>query len=234
MNLVTLHRILLAALVGIPLLAACISRPGIVRETGMVNTEKSHPVIPRYEDKECTITIKELHLEEWQNLLENTCFTTRQQRVRGYRLPPLHFFQLIVTNRSGESLYCNEITLQYGNTIKQQITAPEMKKNYTSPLYDIFNFKSIFSWRRELAEKRSDNSINYDRDTIELKGSVIPAKSSAYRIVAFNWIPVQNRKFTLRLQLKTGERKKIIDFKLVKSEYRTKGKHFLKNNGKEK
>ena len=210
------------------LLASCSSGDVIVHHTvaekGAADTDSEF----------CAVHVEALNPSTWKHLLGSKIYMKKEPEGKVARVPQLPFFQIIIKNISPQPLRIEKIYLIYGNTLTEPVTGMEFRSRYRSTAYEPIDFQSLFSYRRLTAEKLSVKDIDYDRDTAAFVSEWIPPGDTVLKVLAFDWIPVQYRSFILRLTVAGAASKKIIDLKLIKSEYRPRDKFFPQPEKKER
>lgn len=228
----TMNKSRLFFLIYVIVIISCSNKPDIIRKIEIYpETTNGEKILFHYMDQHYAIHITPLQPKDWQEILKHPHYSNKERRTRRYRIPDLQFYRIIITNKNPRPIQVGDITLHYGNVMKNKVTVETINKKYTSPLYDIFNFKTLFTWRKLATAVIDPAKIEYGK-TIESKMNHIPEGNSVISFLAFEWVPVQYKDYLLRVQLNDAERKKSIDFKLTKSEYRSEGNFFLESNKK--
>lgn len=174
------------------------------------------------------VTVDPIYEDEWKGILEYTPYTTRSSSAGDFRVPKAHFFQVVFFNAYDRPVPLKDLSIMLllGDREIKPLPAEEMKKTCTSPAYGTFNFSTILGFRRVLSE-RGCGEIRFDRDLIDYRLNFINPGDRLLKIVAFPWIPVEKRTFTIRISFRTDESAKTMDFSYSRFEYRTRGKHFI-------
>jgi hypothetical protein len=173
------------------------------------------------------IAVEELNKTDMENIRINNIFKNKNIKYRSSRIPKLIFLKILIENTENIPLDIGDIKLQYNNIFSNQLTAVDLRKRYNHPPYSVFNFDEILSLFKIDSDELCDTEIDFSEDLKKYQGSIMPG-DKAFKIIAFDWIPVGIREFSLSIVIKSDIIKKIIDFKLMRSEYRHSGGHFLK------
>ncbi len=181
----------------------------------------------------CDIHIEHIDERKWVKLLKNNSYIDQKNKGTIYRIPPLVFFHSVIRNTGREPLRVESVKLSYGNIVKTSMKLKEVKKYVKSPVYNIFNFKSILSRKRLLSENYCIDEIDYNRDTIDYRFNFIPPSDTLIRIVVFEWIPVEIRKFKIIFSVTRSGIKRNISFNFIRNEFRGYGKDFIRKRKKE-
>ncbi|MFC1669823.1 hypothetical protein ACFL20_05470 [Spirochaetota bacterium] len=176
----------------------------------------------------CDIYIENITYTSWEKLLDNEIFIRKNININKYRIPKLFFIHVIIKNTWKNPLVLEKVIIKYNNNILAPLTITEIRRKTKSPMYSKFNFKRILSPIRLLSDKYSIKEIDYEKDIIPLKLKFIPPSDKIIRIIAFDWIPVEERKLKLKFIFDQSGIKKVINFDLKRHEYRTRGEHFKK------
>lgn len=200
-----------------------------------VEIRKDGPVVVRC--KNFDMTIEHIDVFKWVKLLQQDLFVKNEQVQSEIRIPKFIFFQIIIQNVSSFPIALKSITIIYGDNEKKPLSHNEAAKRCKSPAFSLFNFKSILTPKRLLDKEISIKKINYAKDTIGFNLDFISPGDRILKIVAFDWVPVQYRKFSIKTKVaftKSGVDEKIVDFNFSRFEYRTKGKYFRRIKEKSK
>jgi nanoRNase/pAp phosphatase (c-di-AMP/oligoRNAs hydrolase) len=167
---------------------------------------------------------------DWDRILKCTMFTKPKPAESDFRIPKIFFFHAVISNTGDVPVTIESISLKYSGREHKPFEAEAVIRKCKSPSFSIFNFNSILRNKRLLGDKNCIADINYERDVIDYKFDFINPGDTIIRITAFDWIPVENRdiRLVLRIVEPASGQKKIIDFDFIRSEYRTKGVHFIK------
>jgi hypothetical protein len=206
---------------------SCVTGEEIIRITGEAGTggvPGRHYAV--YKNQDFTIYVEPVDHTEWKHLADFSAFTKKSGHTGLFRIPKLQYFHVIIANTSSTPAKFDSVRLIYNGTMKSPLGAEEILQRCKSPLYDFLNFANILGSRSLLSDKREIKEINYDKDTSPQPDDGIPAFFTVLKIVAFDWILVKHRTFTLRMSIVSGENKKSVDFIFIKSEYRSKDKFF--------
>ena len=176
------------------------------------------------------VVIEPLNKESWDKLLEYERFTGKNMNVQ-YRLPRLYFFKLVIHNNTADPVNLERLFIKTRDEELDSLSLKEVKERCSSPAYAVFNFKTLLSQYRLLTDEVCMDRINFNRDVIFTRYGFIPPGDTVLRIAAFPWIPVQHREFILSLELRNNADKKIIDFKMDRLEYRTRGSYYRLHPG---
>lgn len=197
----------------------------IEKLTGEIKTERCANARTRFMD----MAVSSIEESDWEKLLTYEPFS-HQKKSSIVRIPKILFFQAVLVNTGDTPVLLEDISfiLTHDGREEKPIPADLLAGRFKSPAYSAFNFSNILSPKRLINEKNCINEINYENDLIDYKFSFLSPGDRLIKIFAFEWQPVEHRSFTLKLSIKYGAMQKIIDFDFVRSEYRTKGRHFLK------
>ncbi len=213
------------------LLTSCSSHNGILRESmpakrTVIDVRKDGTMVLRniYSD----IYLKKLGPEDWKQISESPALTREKNGVRVYRIPRKFFFRAVVKNTWKVPVKISDIKIRYANKTLSEISITKLKKDLKSPAYSIFRIEEIFTPRRLLIDPEEIKNLSYENDTIKYTLDFITPGEAVMVICAFDWIPVEQRKYSVIFTIRAKEAKKIIDFELTRFEYRTRGKYYLK------
>jgi hypothetical protein len=215
------------------LTTGCSQRPGIVHKinpepAGHVEIVKDH--CARIRTRMADVTVEPVNNSTWKILLKQNRFITKDASSE-YRYPGLHFFKLIITNNTGKPVTLKGIQVNTAGKTFNSLQTSEVMKQCDSKAYSIFNFQSLLSPYRLLTDKICLKNIDTSHDILYTKIDFIPPGDTIMQIVAFQWIPVQYRNFTLSIDIRRDDEKKVVDFKMKRIEYRTRGSHFREKPG---
>ena len=175
-----------------------------------------------------TVSVQELKDEQISLILQNKNFTHKSHPGASLRFPKLTLFIISVENTGDHQLDIADIKLHYDNIILDSLNADVLKTKYNKQPYSFLNFKEILN----LFELESDDICDFNIDLSENLAKhtgYINSGDKVFQIIAFDWLPVEIRKFTFSVYIKSDIIKKIIDFKLMRSEYRHSGKYYIKS-----
>jgi len=170
----------------------------------------------------CDIYLEEIDSEKWKILLGNTIYLDNDSG-KTFRFPKLLFFHAIIKNTADIPIAIEEIVLNYADSAAKSLDLARLRPHVKSPMYDIFNFSALLSPRRLLEEKSCLGKIKHDTETIGYEFGFIQPSDSIVRIIAFERPPIELRTMKLVFVITLAGRKKIVDFDLVRTEYRTTG-----------
>jgi len=204
----------------------CISclRPGLVHiiapvERSDVETTKYGTAIIR--SLYCDIMVEPVDSELWRALRKSEAYGKTPERGILQRTPALTAFQVVVKNTLNAPIQLKKAQLCFGPHTADAMTSGGIRERLKSPSYSGYNFGAMLSYRRLISEWDSMGIIDYDRDTIGMKLDFIPPRDAVLTIIAFERIPVESRKFKLRLVITAMGNLKTIDFDFTRYEYRT-------------
>ena len=177
-----------------------------------------------YVYSECNIYVKPVTPDDWKKLLSFKPFTKEANQFH-FRFPSLHFFMVIIENREREPVQIKNVELKFNNGSNSLISANDMKLRYKSINYQKINYNELFAYRKlvQTDEITSFSNIDFNK-TVRLDLAFIPSFDKVFMIMAFDWVPVQNRDLTVAFTLKSPKFEKVIDFKLKRIEYRPQKK----------
>ncbi|MBN2403101.1 MAG: hypothetical protein JXN64_11965 [Spirochaetes bacterium] len=170
---------------------------------------------------------KEIKEEQLQTILNNDRFIDKKISPKFSRMPKLIYFIIALENTGNIPLNIGEIKLHYNNISINPMNADDLRNKYNSLPYAGLKFGDILSLYKSDTGELCDNDMDFSGDFVKYKGSILSG-DKVFQIIAFNWIPVQIRKFNLSIVIKSDIIKKIIDFKLIRFEYRQSGKYYIK------
>ncbi len=220
----------------VPLTWGCSQKPGILH---LINPEPAPHVeivkdqCARIRTRMADVTVEPTGNSQWKMLLKHKRFTRKDAHPE-YRYPKLFFFKLVITNNTEKPVTLDTVTIASAHNTLNSLTIKEVKKQCTSPAYSIYNFNALLSPYRLLTDAVCLDTIDLTRDIISTKFEFLPPGDTTMQMVAFPWIPVENRTFTLSVTMKSGNEKKVVDFKMRRIEYRTRGSYFRKKPGEKK
>lgn len=175
--------------------------------------------------KNFEISFQELKDEQLENFFENIIIFNKL-KLNHFRIPTLFFCKIILDNSGPIPLEIGDIKIRYENTTLNTLKADIINK-YNKHLHEI-NFNDITNLYKVTSDDLCENDSDSGKDLIKYNSSLIQPGDKVMQILIFNRIPVNIRKFTLSITIKSDITQKIIDFKLMKFEYRKSGKHFIK------
>ncbi|MFW5771283.1 MAG: hypothetical protein ACOCX9_07595 [Spirochaetota bacterium] len=239
-NLLTLNRIsiIAAALMILFILCTC----GCSQKPGILHSIKPEPAphveivkdrCARIRTRMADVTVEPAGISVWKIFLKHKRFTRKDAHPE-YRYPKLFFFKMVITNHTKKPVTIDNVTITTAHDTLNPLEIKEVKKKCKSPAFSIYNFDALLSPYRLLTDVVCLEKINIARDLIPTKFEFIPPGDTIMQMVAFSWIPVENRTFTLSVTLKRGNEKKVVDFKMRRIEYRTRGSHFREKPGDKK
>jgi len=220
----------------VPFTSGCSQKPGILHT---INPEPAPHVeiikdqCARIRTRMADVTVEPTGNSHWEILLKHKRFTRKNAHPE-YRYPKLFFFKLVITNNTEKPITLDNVTITTAHHTLNTMKINEVKKQCMSPAYSIYNFNALLSPYRLLTDAVCLKKIDLTRDIISTKFEFIPPGDTIMQMVAFPWIPVENRTFTLSVTMKSGDEKKVVDFKMRRIEYRTRGSHFRKKPGEKK
>ena len=169
---------------------------------------------------ECNIYIKPITQNDWKKLLAYEPFKNKIKQYH-YRLPSIHFFMIIIENRERMPVKIKDITVSYGSDKKSMVTLKDINERFNVLNYKRINYKELFTYRKikKNFEITTFNKIKL-QDLIPMHLSFIHPYDKVFRVIAFDWIPVQFRSIKISFILKYLKNEKVIDFNLTRYEYR--------------
>ena len=176
----------------------------------------------------CDISLQQIQDRQWEKILNNQALINPKLKKRMYRVPKVLFFETTIKNTWKYPVEIEKITIDYGKVSKKSLTDTDMTLQYKSPLYKLFNFEEIFKTRRIIGKEKPLDTINFYRETIPYRISFIPPGDLALKIFALEKPESRVRSYRITFYLKLLERKKVIAFNIMRFEYRTRGKNFIK------
>jgi len=214
----------------------CSQKPGILHS---INPEPAPHVeivkdqCARIRTRMADVTVEPAGISHWKIFLKHKRFTRKEAHPE-YRYPKLFFFKLVITNNTKKPVTLNNVTITTAHNTLGSLKIKEVKEKCKSPAYSVYNFDALLSPYRLLTDVVCLGKINISRDLIPTKFEFIPPGDTIMQMIAFPWIPVENRTFTLSVTMKSGDEKKVVDFKMRRIEYRTRGSHFRKKPGEKR
>ena len=173
------------------------------------------------------VSVQEIKKDDISSILRNKNFKNKNIQYTATRFPRLILFLISIENTGDIQLNPGEINIQYNNIKLKSLDPGILGKMYNSRPYSAINFDEILSLYRLESDDICDSGIDF---TTGLEKHIGPIKSGekVFQIAAFDWLPTGVRKFNLSINVKSDIIKKIIDFKLMRSEYRHSGEYFIK------
>ncbi|MEW6528012.1 MAG: hypothetical protein AB1444_15255 [Spirochaetota bacterium] len=199
---------------------------GCKTQFGLIHTMQSQsgtPIATTTQD-DITITIEPFTEDTWIRLAESQFI----DKSKGGRLPKIPFFLILIENKSSQPITIKEIAILYGTNRSPVYTLDELKNYLSSPAYQFIQIDELLTPQRLLTYKGKIQTINIAQDCVPCTLPFIPAGDTHCIVVAGKWIPVESRQFTVQVVIKHPDSEKIVDCIFIRNEYRTKGKHFLK------
>jgi hypothetical protein len=224
-----MKRIKYISIIFVLFLNACASRSAIVTDIIPVDTIDSRII-----DKKCALIIssnfgvalQEIKQDQIPDIFKNENFTSEDNRNIPFRIPKLLIFKVVLENTGDFPFEVGEIKLSYDNTVSDALTEENIKLKYSSSVYSNINFKELFSQFKLITDDLCNNYIDFIEDIAKHDHLIKPGEK-VLRLIAFNTLPVEIRKFNITIEIKSEIRKKTIDFKLMRFEYRKSGKYFF-------
>jgi hypothetical protein len=171
------------------------------------------------------ISCEEIKLDKMENILKTGKFITTKNLYNLNQLSSLIIFKIVLENTGNDPIGTGEIKIKYENSAIFQLSGETIRKKLNNPGIDFNEFLSLYKLE---AGDICENDIDFQRDIIKNTTSRINPGEKALFFTVFDWIPVQVRKFSLSVTIKSDITQKIIDFKLTRFEYRKSGKDFVK------
>ncbi len=173
---------------------------------------------------DCNIILKPVQPEDWKKILQYKPFTNEINQFH-FRIPKLHFFQVILENRERYPVQLKKVELFFAKKKMLMVSDSRFYSKYSSVNYKKINYNELFAFRKIVQTSELDSLEKLDTARlIKYSFNFIPANTKVYRIIAFEWIPVQYRTIKISFTLKYPNREKVIDFKLARMEYRSDSK----------
>jgi hypothetical protein len=173
------------------------------------------------------IAVEELNSKDMEDICRNNIFINKNVKFRLLRMPKLVFFKILLENTGNIPLDIAESKLKYNNIFSNQLNADDLKIKYINPPYSVINFDEISSLFKIDSDELCDTEIDLSEELKKYQGPILSG-DKVFKIIAFEWLPAEIREFNLSIVIKSDIIKKIIDFKLMRSEYRHSGDHFSK------
>jgi len=221
-------------LIALALLGGCARKFGLVRSLAPVerlDTEVKSEGCALIRSRFFDVTAEAIDEKRWHAILAAKAFTTRKKASSETRFPRLVMFRVMISNVSDDPLALKKVKLAYGKEEKAALTVKQVREKCKSPAYDAFDFRRILAAGRLLRESNCMSEVDHDRDFIHYYFDIVNPGERIARIFAFEWVPVEHRTMTLRVEVELKSKvpyKKIIDFDFNRLEYRTRGKHFIR------
>lgn len=175
--------------------------------------------------KNFEIAFQELKDEQLEQIFENIIISNKL-KLNNLHIPTLFFCKIILDNSGPIPLEISDIKIRYENTTLSTLKADIFNK-YNKHLHEV-NFNDITNLYKVITDDLCEYDFDSKKDLIKYNSNLIQPGDKVMQILIFNRIPVNIRKFTLSIAIKSDIIQKIIDFKLMKFEYRKSGKHFIK------
>ena len=214
----------------------CKTQQGIIRGIKPVETLKTKTERNRCSvitSKNYEISIEPINKSHWGMIDVSKLFFKNNKSLSNTRLPRLAFFQIIISNTGRNPIEIKNISLKNNNINRTNLSLEEVENKCKSPVYSIFKFDKILSNKRLFSSSMCPKKIDYKIDTIDYNLQFILPQDKIIKIVAFEWIPVEYRKFSIEIKLKSlnndnNNNKNIAVFDFTRFEYRTKGRVFTR------
>ncbi|HDP80598.1 MAG TPA: hypothetical protein ENN21_07135 [Spirochaetes bacterium] len=239
MAIKTSGRMLTAAVLALALACGCSKKYGILHE---IRAAESSEV--EIKDGACglirtrflEVSVEPIPVYRWKQLLAYPRFNRPDGGRHEQRIPKLFFFQMVLHNVSDAPVPLGEVApvLVYDGAELAPLSPERIKKDHGSPAYDILDFDGISGTHRLIAEKNCVREIDYRHDLIEYRLNFINPGDRLLKIVAFPWMPVEKRNFTVRVGFPGGDTRKTVGFGFHRSEYRARGGHFTRPAARDK
>ncbi len=214
-------------------LLSCSGGDRIIRNTiddkGMHFFRRGSPI--SYRDTSWgRIFIEPLDCRSWKHISGAKSYTASHANRRSFRLPPLAFFQLIISNSSSSAVTIPSIHLIQNDLFTAPIPDRQIPEFFHSPAYQSLDFHKLFAYRKLTSLRRSVRDIDYDTETEEYKEEEVNPGITALRIITFECPPSKLKDFIIRIDVEWNGGKKSIDFNLRKEEYRQSEGFMIKRN----
>lgn len=176
----------------------------------------------------CDIRVDPVDSALWRRLLSSSAYAGAALPGARQRIPPVTAFLVTVKSTVRSPLRMENTLIRHGATEAGAITAEEMKARFSSASYSRLRFDNMSAFRRILNENDPPDTLDYDRDTISLRLDFIPPNDSVLKIIVFERIPAEVRKFKLRFIINAMGINKTIDFDFIRREYRTTDREYIR------
>lgn len=186
-----------------------------------LNTRNYNDKCALYIGRDMEISLQEVKENFVAEFLNNKLFgnagTDYSKSVRQY-----FFFIVVISNTGNYPVELMNTVLKYENRTLKNLTTQDFKINnpgFHDSMFEVFQITS-----EDLCLKDTDflkNIKKYEKPYIEPGNMVI-------KLLAFSRIPVQYRKFKISVTVKSDIIQKIVDFRLIRFEYRHSGNHFVR------
>ncbi len=180
-----------------------------------------------FKDESISVSLEVIYDSHWEYLSNFDLFLNENSKSSIWRAPKLLFFHLVALNTGEHPVKIDGIKIKYNKIENEALSIKKVKEKCKSPIYSPFNFNTLLSYKRILSDKYRLNEIDFENNAINYKFDFINSGDKISGIIAFDWIPVEIRRFILELQIKYLDRKKNIEFIFNRLEYRDRG-HFSK------
>ncbi len=172
------------------------------------------------------IFIEEVKDEQWNSILENNIFLNRNTKYQYNGIPKLLFFKIVLINTGDIPVEIDGIELQNYNNVFKNITAGYLKEKYKQ--YSVINFDTLLGLSKLDNDEPCLKDIDFKTDLKKYKGKSINPGDKVITFIAFNRLPAQIRQFNILISVKSELIQKIATFKLLRFEYRSNDKYFIK------
>lgn len=174
----------------------------------------------------CDVYLEPVDEIKWKKLLGFYRYATGNPHLKTYDIPPLEFMHFIVTNTGDDPLIIKDAFIEAGGEVIRSLSAEEIQQRFPYKRYDIFNFKNLFAMRRFTGEKEDIMSIDYPRQTLDLRFDFISPGDTVVFLRAFDWVSFSYDRYTVAIIVQSGNYARRISFKLKRVQYRKGGPDF--------
>ncbi|HOT46739.1 MAG TPA: hypothetical protein PLM53_18915 [Spirochaetota bacterium] len=168
----------------------------------------------------CDITVEPIDASDWERLAGVSAYRRAGPGPLSRRTPPLAAFLVIVKNTVNAPIRLEKAQILHDGATMAALTADRAGDRLRSPAYSWIDFRKLLSPRRLIAEPEPLRKLDFDRDTIDTRLDFIPPQDHVLTIIAFDWIPVEIRKYRVDFTVSAmgGMRNLAVEF--TRNEYR--------------
>lgn len=168
----------------------------------------------------CDITVEPISASDWERLAGASVYRRTGRPPLSRRTPPLAAFLVIVKNTVNAPIRLERVQVIHDGGAMEALTAERAGERLRSPAYSWLDFRKLLSPRRLTAEPEPLKKLDFDTDTIATGLDFIPPQDHVLTIVAFDWIPVEIRKYRVDFTVSAmgGMRNLAVEF--ARKEYR--------------
>ncbi len=202
---------------------SCRPGNGLVQETVPAESamvDLLHARTGRIRSIYCDILVEPVDGDRWGQLMRTRVYRKPGRPPLFRRPPPVTAFLVVLKNTVNAPLRLENVQVISDGMSMDALTADRISARFKSPSYAWCDFGRMLTFRRLVEEPRSMKRIDFDRDTIDMKLDFVPPRDSVIRVIAFERMPVEIRRFKLRFSVAAMGSVREIAVEFTRNEYR--------------